>query len=168
MAASLGLCACQNMPEPYAPPEQRPPVEDFRPYRISQMIPMSGADAPSHFVQDISDNLEGSWRWAGQRPVVRVRIRTNEHLKYVIEFALPEATLRDTGPVTLSFFVNDRLLDRVKYSSPGQLRFEKPVPPEWIAPDQDAILAAEIDKLWVSKTDGARLGFILTRIGLTQ
>ena len=156
------------MPEPYAPPVQRQPFEDYRPYRVARIVQMSDGDATVHFVRDISDKLEGSWRWTQQRPAVRVRVRTNEHVKYTIDFTLPEVTFRDTGPVTLSFFVNDHLLDRVPYQSSGPLHFEKPVPAEWVAPDQDAILAAEIDKMWVSKEDGTRLGFILTRIGLTQ
>ncbi len=156
------------MPEPYAPPVQRQPFENFPPQRTARVINMSDPDATVYFVQDISGKLEGTWRWCQQRPTIRIRSRTNENLKYLIDFTLPEATFRDTGPVTLSFYVNDHLLDRVQYRSPGQLHFEKPVPPEWVTPDQDSTIAAEIDKMWVSKEDGARLGFILVRMGLTQ
>src|SRR5437879_3567505 len=99
VAAAVGLGACQNMPEPYAPPMQRQPFENFPPHRI---VNMGDPDASAHFVQDISDKLEGNWRWCQQRPTIRVRSRSNENLRYVIDFSLPEVTFRDTGPVTLS------------------------------------------------------------------
>ncbi|SRR5579883_3281814 len=162
------LTACQNMPEPYAPPEQRQPFENFRPYRVRRVIHMSDSDADSYIMKDIASSGNGVWRWTGQRPTVRVLLRTNENLHYTIDFAIAGVTFEQTGPVTLSFYVNDHLLDTVRYSSFGSQHFEKPVPPEWIKKDEQNTLAAEIDKMWISKDDGSRLGFILTSIGLQQ
>jgi hypothetical protein len=152
---ALALCACRE-PDAYAPPEQRPSFEGYR-------LP----DATMHFVRDISPGLAANWRWTDQRPAVRIRVRSIENLKYTIDFTVPGATFKDTGPVTVTFTVNDHVLDRVRYTSPGSRRFEKPVPPEWVAINKDAIVGAELDKVWVSKDDGGRLGLILTRIGLT-
>jgi hypothetical protein len=56
----------------------------------------------------------------------------------------------------------------VPYKASGEQHFEKAVPAEWIEPGKDTLLAASIDKVWVAPADGAKLGFILTRIGLTQ
>jgi hypothetical protein len=156
------------MPEPYAPPVQRQPLEEFRPYRATRIVNMADGDAPGYFVQDISADLNASWRWAGKHPTVRLRPRTNEGLKYVIDFTLPDITFKDTGPVTLSFFVNDHLLDKIRYAEPGYKHFEKAVPADWVSAAQDTLVAAEIDQMWVSKLDGAKFGFILTSIGLTQ
>ena len=156
------------MPEPYAPPEQRQPFENFRPYRYSAVINMSDGDAASHFVQDISPGLSETWRWTGQRPTVRLLMHANENLHYTIDFTIPAVTFEQTGPVTISFLVNGHLLDSVRYTSPGDRHFTKPVPVEWVEKDKEATVAAEIDKLWVSKDDGSRLGFILTSIGLKQ
>jgi hypothetical protein len=168
-AAAAALCACQNMPEPYAPPVQRQPFENFKPYRAIRVVNMSDDDAQDHFVQDIAAKLEGSWRWCQQRPTVWIRMPYNENVRYTIDFTLPEATFQQTGPVTVSFYVNGRLLDQMRYTSPGMLHFEKPVPQDWIKPGDRAMVAAGIDKLWNSPdVPGARLGFILTRIGLTQ
>jgi len=165
----LLLCtACQNMPETYAPPEQRPSFENLRPYRVRRVVHMSDADADSYFVKDIANALNGNWRWTGQRPTVHVLVRTTEDLHYTIDFTIPGVTFEQTGPVALSFYVNDRLLETVRYNSFGPQHFEKPVPPEWIRKDEQNTLAAEIDKIWVSKDDGSRLGFILTSIGLRQ
>ena len=168
LLGAISAGSCQNMPEPYAPPEQRQPLENFRPYRVSAVVNMSDGDAAGHFVQDISPALAGTWRWTGQRPTVRVSMRANENLRYAIDFTIPGVTFEQTGPVTMSFYVNGHLLDQVRYTSFGPKRFVKPVPAEWVEKDQEATVAAEIDKLWVSPQDGSRLGFILTSIGLQQ
>ncbi len=156
------------MPESYAPPVQRQPFESFRPYRIKRVVNMNDPDAPAHIVKDINSHAEGMWRWTQQTPTVKVKVRSTENLKYTIDFSLPEVTFKDTGPVTLSFSVNGHLLSQVHYDKSGEYHYEKLIPPEWLTVDQDALLAAEIDKVWVSKEDGVKLGFILTRIGLTQ
>ena len=52
-------------------------------------------------------------------------------------------------------------------SNRGHSISKKAVPEEWLTPGADAMVGAEIDKVWISKEDGARLGFIITRIGLT-
>jgi hypothetical protein len=60
------------------------------------------------------------------------------------------------------------VLGSVRYPASGEQHFEKPVPPEWVDPAKDTLVAASIDKVWVAPADGAKLGFILTRIGLMQ
>lgn len=167
-AAVLTLSACQSLPEPYAPPVQRQPLPDFRPYRISAIVNMSDEDASDHFIRDISSLGVPSWRWTGKKPTLRVRIRTADRLRYTIDFALPETTLQSTGPVTVSFLVNDRVLGRARYTRAGSQHFEKAIPAGWVAANQDVALGAEIDKLWESPEDGTKLGLVLVRIGLTQ
>ena len=159
------LCGCGNLPEPYAPPAQRPLFE--APLEGARILNMADADAERHFVRDISLELEGSiWRWTGKRPTIRLRADANQKLMYAIDFAIPDATFQHTGPVTVSLFVNDRLLDRARYTSPGRHRLEKPVPTAWLKPGEDATLAAEIDKVWTPpQPGGAPLGFMLIALG---
>lgn len=166
-AVALGFCACQSVPEPYAPPVQRLPLEEYG-RRFTPVVNMASADARLHFIRDISDKVEGSWRWTQQRPTAMVTVASNENLKYTIDFTVPEVTFKDTGPVTLSFYVDEHLVDRVRYTRPGRVQFERRIPREWVTPGKDTAVAAEIDKMWASKEDDVRLGFILTRIGLTQ
>ena len=154
------------MPAPYGVPVQRPSFEGYHPHPI-RMVNMSDGDASLHLVRDIL-NGEGSWRWTGQRPAVKVRIWSREGLKYSTDFTLPDVTFKDTGPVSIAFYVNDHLLDRVRYATPGYKHFEKAVPAGWLTLNAEAIVGAEIDKMWVSKDDGTRYGFIVSRIGLTQ
>ena len=162
------LCGCGNLPEPYAPPAQRPFFE--APTEAVRILNMADADAERHFVQDIAAALQGNtWRWTGKRPTIRLHPGSNQKLVYSIDFAIAGSTLEQTGPVTLSFFVNDHLLDRVRYATPGRRRFQKPVPAEWLAPDKSVTLAAEIDKLWKPPQPGGKpLGFILVSLGFEQ
>ncbi len=162
------LSACQNMPEPYAPPEQRQPFENFRPYRITRVVNMADGDADAHIVSGMSNINAGSWRWTEKRPTLRLTIRSNENLTYFIDFAIAGTTFAQTGPVTVSFFVNDHLLDSVHYMAPGEQHFEKKIPAGWVEANKDVIVAAEIDKVWTPPEEGPHLGFILTRIGLRQ
>ena len=166
LAVALGLCGCRNMPPPYAPPVQRQTFEDYHP-RVVRVVDMADPDARFRFAQDFFDQ-PGSWRWTGKRPAVKLRLWSNENLKYTIDFTIADVTFKDTGPVTISFFVNDRQLGQMRCESSGGKHFEKAVPAEWVIPGQETKAGAEIDKTWLSKDDGANLGFIISRIGITQ
>jgi len=164
---TLALCSCREPALEFAPPEQRPALEEYK-APASRVLEMDDADAPQHFVRDISSVSAANWRWTQQSPAVRIRVRSNENLKYVIDFTIADVTFKDTGPVTVAFTVNDRVLDRVRYDTPGSKHFEKAVPADWVEVNKDALAGAEIDRVWISKDDGARFGVILTRIGFRQ
>jgi hypothetical protein len=85
-----------------------------------------------------------------------------------MDLAVSKITFDSTGPVTISFYVNDKLLDKVRYAEPGNKHFEKDVPPDWLATDRMNTMAAEIDKMYVSPEDGTKLGFILSRAGFAE
>lgn len=161
----LGLCGCQAVPE-YPPPEQRPVFTGF-PLSATRIVNMDDPDAPLRFVRDISDELNANWRWTLASPAVRIRVRAGGNLRYTIDFTLPDVTFVKTGPLNIGFTVNGHVLDRVRYDSPGYKHFEKDVPADWVEPNQEAIVGAEVDKLWTSE-DGTRYGMILSRIGLTN
>ncbi len=135
---------------------------------MARLLDMADADAETHFVRDISAELEGNtWRWTGKRPTITLRSGSKDEMVYSIDFVIAGTTFEQTGPVTLSFFVNNHLLDRVRYPAPGPQRFRKPVPAEWLQPDDNVTLAAEIDKLWTPPQPGGKpLGFILVGLGL--
>ncbi len=163
------LASCVSQPDIYAPPAQRKPLDQEILVRKTPVIDFSVAGADSSVVQDIPKGGQpGPWRWTGKRPTVRLTLLSANNLKFHAEFAVPDATFKDTGPVTLSFFVNDHLLDQQRYDTPGQKTFEKPVPAAWLQAPGSNTLAIEADKVWVSKDDGATLGFILSQIGLVQ
>jgi hypothetical protein len=131
------------------------------------VIEMEDRDAGGYFVQDILGGA-GSWRWTAKHPEIRIRMQTNQKLRYIIDFTIVEATFKDTGPLEFSFYVNGHLLDHLRYTASGDQHFEKPVPEDWVVPGQEAMVGAEVDKVWSSPADHQTLGFILTRLGLSQ
>ena len=161
------LAGCQRQPETFAPPVQRQPLEEFRPYRSARVVQMNDGDAEAFFVQDVTGGkAETSWRWAGKKPTLRFHPRSIEGLSYFIDFTLPEVTFKKTGPVTITFTVNGLKLDAIRYTEPGPRQYRKLIPPGWIYAGQPVALAAEIDKTWYSEVDGAALGFIVSSFGL--
>lgn len=165
----LCLEACVSQPEIYAPPAQRKPLDPEVLVRTKLMLEMSDPGIERYIVADIAKGQQASpWRWTAKRPTVRISLKSTSNLNFHIQFALPDATFKDTGPVTIAFLVNDRELDKVRYQTGGDKTFEKPVPPRMLKPMGENTLAAEIDKVWESKSDGQKLGFILVNIGLRQ
>ena len=164
----LLLSACSQAPVAFPPPEQRAPLPEFRAYRPSYMVSMMDADAEKHILSDISGPPGAKWRWTGKRPTVQVKFGDRLSLDFVMDFVLMEDAMKDTGPVTVSFVVNDHKLDSVLYSEPGVLHFEKPIPEEWLVRGKEAVLEAEIDKMWTAPQDGAKLGMILVAAGLRE
>jgi hypothetical protein len=163
----LTLAGCQNTPPPYAPPMQRQVFDTFRPYRVQRIVNMSETAADPNIVKDIL-GYTGSWRWTNQNPTVKVRVKSNANLRYIIDYSVADVTMKETGPVTLKFSVNGQELGEEHHLAAGTFHFEKAVPAEWVKPGEDTLVSASIDKVYVAKGDGAKLGFILTRIGLTQ
>ncbi len=153
----------------YPPPEQRHPVEGRALSRASMMVHMNDEDAESHFVKDIVHKLEGgSWRWCEKRPTVKVLVVRTGGLKFSTDFTVWEGCLKQTGPVTISFFLGDRLICKERYDTPGYKHFETPVEPGWLQTADDTLLAMEIDKMYVDPNDGTKLGFILTKLGFDR
>jgi hypothetical protein len=162
----LSLAACDRLPESYPPPEQRQPIEHITPGPDAMMVSMQGPDADL-IVKDIypgSDSI--AWRWTKQQPAVRVLVMATNDIKYSADFTLWEDAFKITGPLEISFLVNGKLLDKVRYTTSGDKHFEKPVPSDWLADNTEATVSLEVDKLYTAPADGAQFGVILKRIGL--
>jgi hypothetical protein len=162
------LYSCQNMPAPYPLPAQQHGFENARPHRVGYFVDTSDPNSVSQILSGITPGGPAPSKWTLQNPAVRVVPHTNQGLRYTIDFDVPNVTFRVTGPVTLTFLVNGHVLESVRYVVAGSYHYEKPVPPDWMTPFSDTTLAVHIDKVFIAAADGAELGFILTRIGLTQ
>ena len=165
-AAVLALSACQTTVPAYAPPPQFQAFEDYRPTRLSRVVNISDPDLQTHVVSGVLANA-GPWAWTAKRVALKVKLYRVGDLRYTIDFTVADVTFKVTGPVQVTFLVNDHALGTVRYDKPGTQHYEKPVPSDWVMPGQDVEVAAEVDKVWTSPTDGAQLGLILTRMGLT-
>ncbi len=132
------------------------------------MLVMTDDSVEARIVEDISRGHADAWRWTGRHPTLRVRVPAATGLKYRIEFAIADVTLKDTGPVTVTFEVNGQALGRKTYPQAGTQTWEAPVPPQMLHPDEDNTIGASVDKVWTSPQDGSRLGMILSAIGLVR
>lgn len=132
------------------------------------LLDMSDTSSERAFAGDIAKGVQSSvWRWTGQKPTIRLTLVSTSNLRYYIEFAVADATFKDTGPVTITYWVNDQVLDRVRYDTPGKKSFDRVIPPHFLRAMAENTLAAELDKPWQSP-DGQKLGLILFKFGLQQ
>jgi hypothetical protein len=117
-----------------------------------------------YLVNDISPE-RGFRRWALAHPELRFRLQDARHLIFTAEFAIPEATFKTTGPVTVSYAVNGRTLGAIRCGRPGDYRVEKPVPDGLVEPDKFVRVTFEANPVWISPEDGAKLSFLLRSAG---
>jgi hypothetical protein len=168
LTGALLCTGCSRAPEGYSPPLQRQfGAAPAKPSMI--MAEMADPAALAFIVNDIQDGIEGSgWRWTHQRPELRYELDRTDGWKLACEFSFPKPNFRDTGPVTVSFFVNGRALGQVRYTEPGDKRFEKPVPAAWLRTGEYTTVRAEVDPPWIAPTDKVRLGMVLFRAGFIR
>ena len=160
--------ACNRYPESYPPPEQRRELTAAEAGEAKSFVEMNDADAESYFIRDVRGLEANQWRWTGERPTLHFVLDSVENLKFAMDFAVAGAVIEQTGPLTVSFLVNGKLLDRIRYATHGEKHFEKPVDASWLEAGGDTIVSAELDKAWVSPADGVKLGIILKRAGFVK
>ena len=161
---ALLLAGCVTQPEVYAPPMQRKPAAGPDTSRLKHFVAMNDAAADDHILRDINRAVEGgTWRWTGPKPTLRLVLPKTRNLRFVMDFSISGETMRQTGPLTIIFYVNGHVLETVKYDSAGEKHFEKPVAASWLYAG-DNVVSAELDKVFIAG-DGARLGVVLARAG---
>ena len=178
LTALLLLTACSHNPAFSPIPAQAPPVIAPDPPSVPCFFSMSEARADQAIVQDIPLGLgSGVHRWTAENPAVRCKLPSGGPWNIAMDFFVTGTTMRDTGPITLTFKVNGREIARLRCDKPGPQQFRAPLPPELIpsVPSRDRqgavadlVLQASIDKPWIAPADGKKLGVILTAMGFVQ
>ena len=166
--AFVVLSGCQAIPDSYPPPLQREPLPDAEAEPIGSLVTMSDANAGDYIVKDVGSLESGAWRWGQRRPELRFRLSKTAGQRFIADFAVAEATFKDTGPVNAFFFINGHLLDKVRYAQSGEKHFEKAVPADWLRTDDYNMVAIESQPYWTSPADGAILTFTLSRVGFIE
>jgi len=152
----------------FPPPVQRTPLIVPKPGSLGHFVSMSDANADAYLVKDVATSGPGTWRWAHDHPVLRFAVPNVPRLKFAMDFAIPERTMRDTGPVTLTFTINGKVLDRLRCQQAGEQHYAHDVPSGWLHANAINLVGIDPDPVWVSKADGGRLGFILSSAGFTE
>lgn len=168
-ALCLLLIGCSSTADTYPPPIQRqlPPPPEKKP--IGRFVNMGDPNVEEYLVGGLQDQTEGSgWRWTHEAPELRFLLDRTEGLKFAMFFGFPEYNFKQTGPVTLSFFINGRLLDKVRYDTPGDRQYEKRVPAAWLKKGEFTIVRIQADPPWVAPVDKVKLGFVLHRAGFVE
>jgi hypothetical protein len=158
---------CGGSPS-YPPPEQRAPMSGASPDTFGAFVSMDSADSGQYVVQGFASASEGPWRWAFDHPVLRFWVPDVTRASFTMEYALPERTFRYTGPVTLTLTMNDKFLDKVRGATAGLHRYSAEVPADVLRKNALNLVSIEPDKVWTSKEDGTKYGFILLRAGFVE
>ena len=167
-AAGLVLTACVPTPENYPVPPQHPALTAPPPLAERGIMSVEDPRSDAFFVQDVNCSRGADWCWTGQNPQLRFRLVGEAERRAMVQFVVSDRTFRETGPLRVNFFVNGHLLSNEIYSSPGEKKFEKPVPKEWMKPDGDNDILLQIENAWTAPDDGVKLGVLLRRAGFLQ
>jgi hypothetical protein len=168
LAAFVVCAACGRLPETFAPPPQHATLFPIPPGSPGYYFSMADSDAGAYLVQGVADHGPGTWRWTFDHPVLRFYLPAAPGLQFTMEFTLPESTFKDTGPVTLSISINGKAFDRVRCEHAGQQSYRHAVPAELLRGNAINLVAIDPHPIWLSPSDGERLGFILSRAGFTD
>jgi hypothetical protein len=161
--------ACATIPESLTvPPQHHPALLKDAPVFTRGLLQMSEPETDGYIVQDIPLGETGPWRWTGVKPTVKFYLTSVEGYRARLEYTVAEVTFKSTGPVTFRFLVNGHLLDTRLHKQHGTFVYDKPIPAQMLKGNSDNELAIEVDKPFVAEGDGAKLGFILSAIGLVR
>ena len=125
---------------------------------------MDDALADDYIVRDIAAE-RGAFRWAYLHPELRFRVPDSHKLKFAAEIAIPQATFKDTGPVTIRILIEGKPLATLRCPRAEKYRIEKPVPRDWVEARKVVQVTFETEPRWVSPLDGAQLSFLLYNAG---
>ena len=169
LAALILLSACSREPAFTPIPAQVPRVDAADPPNVPCYYTMSEPRADKFIVRDITLGASaGLQRWTQQNPAVRCKLPDAGAWNIAMDFIATGVTMQDTGPITLTFTVNGREITRLRCDKPGRQQFQAPLPADLALPGAELVFQASIDKPWVSRDDGAKLGVLLIAMGFIQ
>lgn len=168
VAMALMMTGCTPLPDSYPVPEQRPISDGPDPEGIRAFLVFDDPRTPAYLIADFLDAPPGqSWRWTGPKPTLRLKTESTDNVRFRARGAFPHQSHQTIMPITLSVFINDKLLDRMTYKAAGDFVFQKEVAPEILLANGENKVRLELDKVFIA-TDGAKLGMILAELGFEK
>lgn len=166
--AAILLVSCGGPPDVYAPAIPRKPIDVYGTDAMSAFVRMNSADAPVSIVHDIAPAVQaGAWRWASQHAELRFFLPSASGWNAKVEYSVARAVLEETGPLTMTFFVNNAKIDSVRHESDGRFVWQKPVPESILVAGGMNYLRIETDKSG-HDAGGHPISFILTAAGFVR
>jgi hypothetical protein len=163
---ALALCGCTPLPTSYPVPEQRPLLDGPEPGPLEAFVPFADSRTPDYLLEGFLDAAPGqTWRWTGKKAFLKVRLGDVENLHLVWEFALPEESYRPLLPVTVTYWVNEKVAGKVTYAKAGVVRHVQPVEPALLVANGENRIGIEMDKVYVAPEDKAELGMVVSGAG---
>ena len=134
------------------------------------MLSMSDPLIRQNAVQDVLVGDAGSlWFWTNQHPRFQLPWEESDTgWEFATSFTVPDVVLKQTGPVTVVFLLNDQKLGSERYSKDGNYEFRATVKPEWIRGRDKQVFGLDIDPVYIAPGDGAKLGVLLQSIGFRK
>src|SRR5260370_21790690 len=164
-AAALALigCSCARIPDSCSPPQQYHWPQEHNP----PLLTLGYRSAHARILQDV-DNQPGAKGpvWTYQHPAFSFALKRTENLDFYMRFSVHSRTFADTGPVTLSIFVNGKMIDHPRIDAPGEREYSYPVPSILLQMKNPVIVQIDVDPVWPS--DGTKLGILLWAMGFAQ
>jgi hypothetical protein len=157
--------SCVSSPDHYPIPEQH---REFRaePLMYSEFVDAADTDADRFFVRDIKPSDGGPWRWTHEEPELKFVISSEAaDRQLVVEFTINGDTFKDTGPVAISFYVNDQLIAQERYTSPGDKKFQHSVSAAILKPGKENRVRMHVHDAWQTPYRGIRYGVLFRRAG---
>ncbi len=162
--AALGA-GCASEPPYHELPIQRVAVTGSEPRLLADSISVDSSLAERHILSGVLPGPPGSqWLWTNPKATLRFQVMEPERRKFYADFVIADSTFKSTGPVTMSFYVKDKLVGVMRCDNHGRRHFEAPVPQGLIAPGEIVETVLEADKAWTAE-DNAKLAFLLIGAG---
>ena len=162
-AATLVLCSCGSSGS-YPPPAQFAAAAPPDPPLLWVGYPSRGARILGEVLVDAAS--KGS-AWTTQHPAFAFTLEKAEDLDLFVRFSVHSDTFLHTGPVTLTVRVNDELIDRPRFDSPGEREYSHLVTAQVLQRQNPAVVRLDVDPVWTA-ADGVKLGILLFAVGFER
>ena len=136
----------------------------MRGQRFSDYLVLSRGYVEAHFVKDVLDG-DGEHRWTAAHPELRFYLSSTTNRMLKARFIIPDATLRQTGPSRIRWFVNGAQVAASRHDSAGEHTFTTPVADGLLRPNAENTIGMTIENPYVSPLDNQVLGVLLMEIG---
>jgi hypothetical protein len=147
--------------------DKRPCLPDTS--KLGPWVELHGPTQGEHLLHDFATPSGGDEHvWTYERPVLVFAVPKRSGVKFKMEFQLAGATLKETGPVAITFWLNGTPLVTKTYDAAGMYDMEQDVPSKLLRDDSIAIVETTQNKYYFAEGDGQRLSYLFHAAGFVE